>query len=49
MVDIIKKIWDCFVKIDAKRTILRYAFGIDTGSAKPVCYKTRPKVLTNLR
>jgi hypothetical protein len=39
IVDIIKKIWDCFILIGAKRTILGYEFGIDTGGTRPVCCK----------
>ena len=35
--DIIKDFWDCFIKEGAKRPILGYEFGIDTGGAKPVC------------
>ena len=35
--DIIKEYWDCFIKEGAKRPILGYEFGIDTGGAKPVC------------
>jgi len=34
---IIKDYWDCFTKSGAKRTILGYEFGIDTGGAQPVC------------
>ena len=36
---IIKEYWDCLVKDGTKRTILDYEFGIDTGSANPVCCK----------
>ena len=35
--DIIKEYWDCFIKEGAKRPILGYEFGIDTGGAKPAC------------
>ena len=35
--NIVKEYWDCFVKVGAKRPILRYEFGIDTGGSKPVC------------
>ena len=34
---IVKKYWDCFCKRGARRPILNYEFGIDTGTAKPVC------------
>ena len=34
---IVKKYWDCFCKIGARRPILEYEFAIDTGTAKPVC------------
>ena len=34
---IVKEYWDCFAKSGAKRTILGYEFGIDTGGATPVC------------
>ena len=34
---IITEFWDCFVKEGAKRTILGYKFGTDTGGSKPVC------------
>ena len=34
--EIIKEYWDCFIKEGAKRPILSYEFGIDTGGAKPV-------------
>ena len=37
IVNIIKKYWDCFCKEGAKRTVIGYEFGIDTGNAKPVC------------
>ena len=37
VVAVIKKYWDCFVTVGAKRTILGYEFGIDTSGAKPVC------------
>ena len=37
IITIVKKYWDCFVKEGAKRPILSYEFGIDTGGAKPVC------------
>ena len=37
IVEIIKEYWDCFCKEGAKRTIIGYEFGIDTGNAKPVC------------
>ena len=36
---IIKEYCDCFVKDGAKRTILGYDFGINTGGAKPACCK----------
>ena len=35
--DIITEYWDCFIKEGAKRTILGYEFGIDSGGSKPVC------------
>jgi len=35
--NIILKYWDCLVKEGAKRTIIGYAFGIDTGGENPVC------------
>ena len=38
---IIEKYWDCFVKEEAKRTILRYEFSIDTGGAKYI-YSRKP-------
>ena len=34
-----KDYWDCFAKEGANRTVLGYAFGIDTGGSKPVCYQ----------
>ena len=37
IMSLIKKYWDCFCKEGAKRTIIGYEFGIDTGNAKPVC------------
>jgi len=37
IVTVIKKYWDSFCKEGAKRTIIAYEFGIDTGNAKPVC------------
>ena len=49
IVDLMKKLWECFVKEDAKCTILGYEFVIDTGGAKPVCYKKRLTVLMNLK
>ena len=36
---IVKKYWDCFCKVGARRPILEYEFAIDTGTAKPVCCK----------
>ena len=39
IIDIIKKFWDFFANIGAKRTILGYEFGIDTGGTKPACCK----------
>ena len=39
IIKIIQQFWDCFIKIGAKRTILGYEFGIDTGGSKPVCCK----------
>ena len=39
IIDIIKNIWEYFVKVGAKHTILGYEFGIDTGGARPVCCK----------
>ena len=38
LISIVKEYWDCFVKTGAKRTVLRYEFGIDTGGEKLVCY-----------
>ena len=49
IIDIIKKFWDCFVNVGAKRTILGYELGIDTGGAKSVCYKKIRMVLIDLR
>ena len=37
IVAVIKKYWDFFIQEGAKRPILGYEFGIDTGGAKPVC------------
>ena len=34
---IVKEFQDCFIKEGAKRTILGYEFGIDTGGVQPVC------------
>ena len=39
IIQIIQKYWDCFCKEGARRTILGYEFGIDTGDSKPVCCK----------
>ena len=46
---IITKYWDCFVKEGAKRTILGYEFGINTGGSKPVAVGNRPMDRMNLR
>ena len=35
--DMITEYWDWFIKEGAKRTVLEYKFGIDTGGSKPVC------------
>ena len=36
---IVIKYWDCFCKKGARRTIINYEFAVDTGTAKPVCYR----------
>ena len=41
IIGIIKKHWDCFCKRGAKRTILGFEFGIDTGASPPVSCKIR--------
>ena len=41
VINIIKEFWDCFAKKGAKRTIIGYEFGIDTGAATPVSAKNR--------
>lgn len=41
IIAIIKKYWDCFCKRGARRTILGYEFGVDTGSSPPVSCKVR--------
>ena len=38
MKTIIKQYWDYFITEGAKQTILGYAFVINTGGPKPVCY-----------
>ena len=37
LLEIVKTYWDCFATKGARRTIIGYEFGIDTGSAKPAC------------
>ena len=37
IISIVQKYWDCFAMKGARRTIIGYEFGIDTGDAKPVC------------
>ena len=39
ILNIVKKYWDCFAKRGAKRTVIGYEFGIDTGNARPICCK----------
>jgi hypothetical protein len=41
IISIIQKYWDCFCAEGARRPILGYEFGIDTGSAKPVCCRKK--------
>ena len=41
LITIIKKYWDCFCAEGARRPILGYEFGIDTGDAKPVCCRKK--------
>ena len=35
--DLVMIYWDCFCAEGAKRTILDYVFGIDTGASPPIC------------
>ena len=37
ILELVKKYWDCFASDGARRPILGYEFGIDTGQSKPVC------------
>ena len=37
LTSITKDYWDCFIKTGAKRTIIGYDFGIDTGGENLVC------------
>ena len=37
VITVIKKHWDCFVKVGDKQTVLEYEVGIVTGGANPVC------------
>ena len=37
LLEIVKTYWDFFATKGARRTIIGYEFGIDTGSAKPAC------------
>jgi len=37
LTSIVKEYWNCFIKTVAKRTVLEYEFGIDTGGENPVC------------
>ena len=39
IIQIIQKHWDCFCKEGARRIILVFEFGVDTGDSKPVCCK----------
>ena len=41
VITLIKTYWDCFCKIGAKRTILEYEFGIDTGASQPVACRMK--------
>ena len=38
---LVQKYWDCFCKRGARRTIIGYEFGVDTGASKPVCCRVR--------
>ena len=41
VITLIKNYWDCFCKRGAKRTILEYEFGIDTGASQPVACRMK--------
>ena len=41
VITLVKKYWDCFCKKGAKRTILEYEFGIDTGASQPVAARVK--------
>ena len=41
VLSLVKKYWDCFCKRGAKRTILEYEFGVDTGASQPVACRVK--------